>query len=149
MARWNILTSCWLLVKQFCNVSSTEFNIFVEKNAQVLELSLSSCARSQFSCTNGLCIDLLKRYPLSKMFSIKLPRVNIITFRCDFKNDCPDKSDESGCKKVDSCLSTTWKYFSFCKVRNFVVLADLDECLVPEVLGATAAVWRKQNQGQC
>ena len=97
-------------------MSSTEFSIFGEKNAQVLELSLSSCARSQFSCTNGLCIDLLKRYSLSKMFSkvaIKLPRVDVITFRCDFKNDCPDKSDESGCKKVDSCLTTYWKYFPF------------------------------------
>ena len=142
-------------------MSSTELNIFCEKNAQVLELSLSSCARSQFSCTNGLCIDLLKRYSLSKMFSkvtIKLPRANIITFRCDFKNDCPDKSDESGCKKVDSCLTTSQKYFPFCRVHyilehfcnltNFVLLADLDECLVPEVLGATTTAWRKQNQSQ-
>ena len=29
--------------------------------AQVLKLSLSSCAPTQFSCTDGLCIDLLNR----------------------------------------------------------------------------------------
>ena len=104
-----------------CHQPSLIFS--VKKNAQVLELSLSSCARSQFSCTNGLCIDLLKRYSLSKMFSKmanKLPRVNFITFRCDFKNDCPDKSDESGCKKVDSCLSSNYlEIFPFLQSKKF------------------------------
>ena len=31
--------------------------------AQVLTLSLSSCAETQFSCKNGICIDLLYRCP--------------------------------------------------------------------------------------
>ena len=37
----------------------------------------------------------------------------------------------------------------FCNLRDFVPLVDLDECLVPKVLGATTAAWGKQNQSQC
>ena len=41
--------------------------------AQVKVLSLSSCSVQQFTCTNGMCIDMFKR--------------------CDNSNDCNDKSD--------------------------------------------------------
>ena len=130
--------------------------------AQVLKLSLSSCAATQFSCTDGLCIDLLNRCATNSLLkcpqnylpilhdaslqinmgellvtkSSKILENNqsgkkcklckyskshrkrlfgklLVTgesrgpptsshqfFRCDFKNHCPDKSDESDCEIV-------------------------------------------------
>ena len=50
----------------------------------MLDLSLSSCSVTQFSCASGICIPLNKR--------------------CDFKNDCPDKSDEAKCNKVGKVM---------------------------------------------
>ena len=47
---------------------------------QELELSLGSCTEEQFTCTDGVCID--------------------IASRCDNINDCYDKSDETNCKRV-------------------------------------------------
>ena len=47
---------------------------------QSLELALSSCSKSQFTCSDGFCIDILAR--------------------CDNVNDCRDKSDEANCERV-------------------------------------------------
>ena len=47
---------------------------------QELELALSSCNVEQFTCSDGVCIDILAR--------------------CDNINDCRDKSDEANCDRV-------------------------------------------------
>ena len=47
---------------------------------QDIELSLGSCGEDQFTCTDGVCID--------------------IEARCNNINDCYDKSDEANCRKV-------------------------------------------------
>lgn len=43
-------------------------------------LTLSRCMDSEFTCKNGLCIDIINR--------------------CDSHPDCDDKSDEFGCQKI-------------------------------------------------
>ncbi|XP_023325055.1 uncharacterized protein LOC111698837 [Eurytemora carolleeae] len=43
-------------------------------------LTLSTCKDDEFACSNGLCIDIVKR--------------------CDSKTDCRDKSDEFGCRRI-------------------------------------------------
>ena len=48
--------------------------------SQELELALSSCNVEQFTCSDGVCIDILSR--------------------CDNINDCRDKSDEANCARV-------------------------------------------------
>ena len=47
---------------------------------QQLTLSLSSCNSSQFTCSDGVCIDM--------------------SGRCDNLNHCRDKSDEADCARV-------------------------------------------------
>ena len=47
---------------------------------QELELALSSCNVEQFTCSDGVCIDILAR--------------------CDNINDCRDKSDEANCARI-------------------------------------------------
>ena len=44
-------------------------------------LTLSTCKDDEFACSNGLCIDIVKR--------------------CDSKTDCRDKSDEFGCRRIN------------------------------------------------
>lgn len=48
-------------------------------------LTLSTCSKDQFTCSNGLCVE--------------------IKSRCDSKNDCPDKSDEINCKRISTEVS--------------------------------------------
>ena len=45
-----------------------------------LELALGSCNEEQFTCSDGVCIDIMSR--------------------CDNINDCRDKSDEANCERV-------------------------------------------------
>ena len=105
--------------------------------AQVLPLSLSSCAKTQFSCTDGLCIDLLNRCFSNTMSCICLCpclciclctedslqhlmyNINCKLFRCDFKNHCPDKSDESDCKKVEIFEAKMFKFAFYRLGENF------------------------------
>ena len=47
---------------------------------QELQLALSSCSGDQFTCSDGVCIDILAR--------------------CDNINTCRDKSDEADCARV-------------------------------------------------
>ena len=47
---------------------------------QNISLTLSSCSDSEFTCSDGVCIDINKR--------------------CDNSNDCKDKSDEGNCARV-------------------------------------------------
>ena len=47
---------------------------------QDVELALSSCNGEEFTCSDGVCIDILAR--------------------CDNINDCRDKSDEANCARV-------------------------------------------------
>ena len=44
-------------------------------------LTLSTCKESEFTCRNGLCIDIEKR--------------------CNARTDCRDKSDEVGCLRIN------------------------------------------------
>ena len=46
-----------------------------------LYLTLTRCNEDEFTCNNGMCIDIEKR--------------------CNLKEDCQDKSDESNCWTVD------------------------------------------------
>ena len=55
----------------------------------VVDLSLSSCKNDEFTCTDGVCIDMIKR--------------------CDNINHCKDKSDEADCGRVK--MSTTYQKF--------------------------------------
>ena len=43
-------------------------------------LTLSTCKETEFTCSNGLCIDIEKR--------------------CNARTDCRDKSDEVGCLRI-------------------------------------------------
>jgi len=45
-----------------------------------LALSLTACSAEQFTCADGACVPLRRR--------------------CDLRADCPDASDELGCRKV-------------------------------------------------
>ena len=54
-----------------------------------LSLSLSSCDKSQFTCSGGVCIDMASR--------------------CDNINDCDDKSDEADCSRVN--IFSTYQKF--------------------------------------
>ena len=57
--------------------------------SQEIELALSSCNGDQFTCSDGVCIDILAR--------------------CDNINDCRDKSDEANCARVK--METTYQKF--------------------------------------
>ena len=57
--------------------------------SQELELTLSSCDGGEFTCSDGVCIDILAR--------------------CDNVNDCKDKSDEANCERVK--MNPTYQKF--------------------------------------
>lgn len=61
----------WTLTSDVCNL---------EAGARV-NLTLSVCGEGQFTCADGICIDLTKR--------------------CDLRVDCLDQSDEMKCSLVD------------------------------------------------
>ena len=44
-------------------------------------LTFSTCTEKEFTCSNGLCIDIKRR--------------------CDSRTDCRDKSDEVGCLRIN------------------------------------------------
>ena len=46
-----------------------------------MQLTLTTCTEDQFTCDNGLCIDILDR--------------------CNSRPDCFDLSDEFQCRKID------------------------------------------------
>ena len=50
------------------------------RNEKEFNLALSSCNVNEFTCSDGVCIDILAR--------------------CDNTNDCRDKSDEADCARV-------------------------------------------------
>ena len=50
-------------------------------NASIMVSYYYRCGEDQFTCNNGMCIDIEKR--------------------CNLKTDCQDKSDESSCFTVD------------------------------------------------
>ena len=82
----------------------SKFPSFHKFSPQILSLALSSCSSSEFSCDNGFCIDILKRWlRTSNLLSISL-------WRCDNANDCPDKSDEADCNRVGLSISYLKKY---------------------------------------
>ena len=56
---------------------------------QEVELALTSCNAGEFTCSDGVCIDILAR--------------------CDNINDCKDKSDEANCARVK--INPTYQKF--------------------------------------
>ena len=48
---------------------------------EVKRVSFSTCSSDQYTCNDGLCVDLLAR--------------------CDDKKDCEDKSDEFECRSLE------------------------------------------------
>lgn len=64
---------------------SVNGDIDCNKNQEKLMLTLSSCKEQQFTCTDGLCVDILSR--------------------CDSEHDCEDKSDEIGCRRISHDVS--------------------------------------------
>ena len=61
----------WRISKDFdCSLQDTEAT-----------LSLTTCGSDQYTCDNGLCVDILKR--------------------CNSRPDCSDKSDELNCRKIN------------------------------------------------
>ena len=70
---------CWFISKDYaCNSKNQE-----------IELAFSSCNGSEFTCSDGVCIDILSR--------------------CDNINDCRDKSDEANCARVK--MNPTYQKF--------------------------------------
>merc|ERR1719187_1228116 len=55
-------------------------DVVCQRTETEMVLALTTCTREQFTCADGLCVDMEQR--------------------CDGRTNCADKSDEVECKKV-------------------------------------------------
>ena len=79
-------TGPWRLFDENCNqtrmltITSVRLKHSIVHFFDLINFHIFQCLDNEFTCNNGLCIDIAKR--------------------CDEKFDCKDKSDEYNCKKV-------------------------------------------------
>ena len=94
------------------------------KELKIIKSSVfSSCSSEEFTCTDGVCIDLIKRFFVFICICLLLCSRRTTLSRCDNLNDCRDKSDEANCKRVGGVIE--YKYMLISLYMCFVPICAL------------------------
>ena len=107
------LVGSWKEMKQLKMKELKRINSFV----------FSSCSSEEFTCTDGVCIDLIKRFFVFICICLLLCSRRTTLSRCDNLNDCRDKSDEANCKRVGGGIE--YKYMLISLYMCFVPICAL------------------------
>lgn len=74
-------------------------------NEETIQLFLTSCNNSEYTCSDGNCIPKFQR--------------------CDLEENCPDRSDEIGCNTAIVPKSYSKAVFGYCFIISFLTLKTI------------------------